>query len=555
MSEPRDPLVHPFNVDISKITVPERFTFPFYYTPHPLAKIAAQELQDYLELQFHERHNFGLGAHEDLMVIGKMFGVLVVRDTEGQLGHLWAFSGKLAEKNDWPYFVPPIYDTLNPDAHYKQMERILNQYNEEIDRLEHAQEWKTLQQKLHDTILERDNSLSALKVLITKNKAERQQIRQLTPNADIEEQLSFQSKQEQIKLKHLKKEWQEKIEALEKEVEAGREKIIALKDKRKNLSHQTQQFIFQQYNFLNANGIHRNVLDIFAEKDMLPPSGAGECAMPKLLQYAYTHQLQPIAMAEFWWGQSPPSEVRQHKHFYPSCRSKCEPILGHMLQGITVEHNPMLDVQDLSHAIEKIYEDDYLIAINKPPEMLSVPGKNPMAISVWDVMKEQYPYATGPLLVHRLDMSTSGIILVAKNKEVHENLQAQFIKRTVKKRYVALLQGKLLHKQGRIELPIRVDLDNRPRQLVCYEYGKKAITEYEVIQELDDYTKVYFYPITGRTHQLRVHAAHHQGLNAPIVGDDLYGEVANRLHLHAQHLTFKHPITKEIISLECPETF
>jgi len=226
-----------------------------------------------------------------------------------------------------------------------------------------------------------------------------------------------------------------------------------------------------------------------------------------------------------------------------------------MLQGITVEHNPMLDVQDLSHAIEKIYEDDYLIAINKPPEMLSVPGKNPMAISVWDVMKEQYPYATGPLLVHRLDMSTSGIILVAKDKEVHENLQAQFIKRTVKKRYVALLQGKLLHKQGRIELPIRVDLDNRPRQLVCYEYGKKAITEYEVIQELDDHTKVYFYPITGRTHQLRVHAAHHQGLNAPIVGDDLYGVVANRLHLHAQHLTFKHPITKEIISLECPETF
>lgn len=548
-------LVHSFKSPINEIEIPEKFTFPFCYTPHPLSLLAAKELQDYLENEFSEKHNFGLGEHEDILPIGKMFGVLVVKTKTGSIGHLWAFSGKLADKNFHSHFVPPIYDTLNPKEHYKKMERILIQYCSDILSMENDPDYIFLKDALKKSEDEKAFGLHFIKEEIKLNKKIRAEIRNNSTDNEAISKLSNESITEQIFLKVFKKRHDEKIDAIKSALLPYEQAILSLKDKRKELSNATQKFIFDQYNFLNSNGDSKNVLDIFSHTTQLPPSGAGECAMPKLLQFAYQNELIPITMAEFWWGQSPPSEVRVHKEFYPSCRSKCEPILGFMLEGISVEDNPMLQTKDLSHQVSILYEDDYLLVVNKPHEMLSVPGKNADAISLYEVLKEKYPHATGPLLVHRLDMSTSGIVLVAKNKEVHENLQSQFIKRTVKKRYAAILNGKINSQKGKIELPIRVDLDNRPRQLVCYEYGKMSVTEYETIWVKNNMTKVHFYPITGRTHQLRLHSAHHSGLNVPILGDDLYGKTDIRLHLHANQLTFVHPVTKTELKIDSEEPF
>jgi tRNA pseudouridine32 synthase/23S rRNA pseudouridine746 synthase len=306
---------------------------------------------------------------------------------------------------------------------------------------------------------------------------------------------------------------------------------------------------------LNALGESKNVVDVFAEIGaILPPAGAGECAAPKLLHYAYTNGFKPICMAEFWWGASPKSEVRQHKNFYPACRGKCEPILGHMLRGLDVEDNPMLVNPAEDKEMEIVFEDDYLVVVNKPAEFLSVPGKT-ISDSVLTRLKERYPNATGPLLVHRLDMSTSGILVAAKTERVHKHLQSQFIRRKVKKRYVALLDGVVAATEGIIDLPLRVDLDNRPHQLVCYEHGKSARTEFRVVRIEGGRTRIHFFPITGRTHQLRVHAAHSLGLNTPILGDDLYGTRAERLHLHAEFIEFTHPISKELINFTIPPVF
>jgi tRNA pseudouridine32 synthase/23S rRNA pseudouridine746 synthase len=272
------------------------------------------------------------------------------------------------------------------------------------------------------------------------------------------------------------------------------------------------------------------------------------------LHYAFQNQLKPIAMAEFWWGQSPKSEVRKHKQFYPACTGKCQPILAHMLEGIPLEDNPFTINHAESKVLEIVYEDDFLAVVNKPTELLSVPGKQ-VTDSVYSRVKLLYPKATGPLVVHRLDMSTSGLLLIAKSTSVHKKLQSQFIKRHIKKQYIALLDGLINEERGRIELPLRPDFHNLPNQLVCFAFGKSAQTDWEVINRTEHHTLIRFYPITGRTHQLRVHAAHPSGLNTPIVGDDLYGTKANRLHLHAESITFQHPMTKEEMTVTVEAAF
>jgi tRNA pseudouridine32 synthase / 23S rRNA pseudouridine746 synthase len=295
--------------------------------------------------------------------------------------------------------------------------------------------------------------------------------------------------------------------------------------------------------------------DIFKPtREGRPIAGSGECAAPKLFQYAFQHDLHPIALAEFWWGESPKTEVRIHGHYYPACRGKCEPILGFMLQGLAVEENPMLKNPAENKDLEVVWEDAHIVVINKPAEFLSVPGKL-VTDSVYERMRMRYPEATGPLIVHRLDMSTSGLLLVAKTAEVHKELQRQFIQREIKKRYVALLEGEVLEDRGTVELPLRVDLENRPRQLVCYEYGKPAVTIWKVLERKDGRTRIHFFPITGRTHQLRVHAAHVDGLHAPIVGDDLYGQTSHRLHLHAEWIQFRHPISGKDMTMKVEAGF
>ena len=346
--------------------------------------------------------------------------------------------------------------------------------------------------------------------------------------------------------------WDAKIEVAQNKLNQITDQLEALKEKRRNQSAALQEKLFENYSFLNIDGKEKNLRDIFG--GIQAPAGSGECAAPKLLQYAFLHHLNPITMAEFWWGASPKSAIRKHKNFYPACRGKCHPILGHMLEGIETDPNPMLENTALNKEFDIVYEDEVVLIINKPHEFLSVPGKN-VTDSVAHRLRKKYPDATGPLVVHRLDMSTSGLMLVAKNKEVHKYLQYQFIKKIVKKRYVALLEGELKEDKGTIDLPLRVDLDDRPRQLVCYEHGKAARTHWEVIERKDGKTRVHFFPITGRTHQLRVHAAHQLGLNTPILGDDLYGVMEERLHLHAERIEFTHPTTKEKMSFEVAADF
>jgi tRNA pseudouridine32 synthase/23S rRNA pseudouridine746 synthase len=561
MFKTEDVCFHPMQSNITE-DLPKQFTYPFYYQPNPLCIEAANEVKFYLTSQRDFEHNFGLDDRKKGLKIGKMFGVMIVQTEEGELGYISAFSGKLADSNDLKGFVPPIYDTLNKDGFYKRGESYTNLLNQKIERLELSPELKQLNTQLEEVTL---TTAKILDVFKKKSKLEKQQRKQKRIDAEgtlsvseketLFENLKHQSIQTNLKLKYLKLDCENGIKIAVKALAELQEPVEVLKLERKTLSAHLQKQIHEQYCFLNANGQSKDLIDIFKSTDLgQPPAAAGECAAPKLFQYAYKHNLKPIAMAEFWWGTSPNSEVRRHGEFYPSCRGKCEPILGHMMQGLDVESNPIEIAGTFKGDIEIIYEDDFLLVLNKPNEFLSVPGKT-IKDSVLTRMQNYLPDAKGPLLLHRLDMSTSGLLLVAKNERTHKNLQKQFINRTIKKRYVALLDGVLDSMEGCIDLPLRVDLNNRPRQLVCYEHGKSAKTNYKVVAIENQKTRIHFYPISGRTHQLRVHAAHHKGLNIPIVGDDLYGTVGNRLHLHAEMLSFEHPVKRELIHVTCEAPF
>lgn len=433
--------LHPLDSDIP---LPERFTYPFCYEPHPLCLLAAEEVKRELS-----RMN---------LTEGKMFGVLVV---EG--GFLAAYSGLLEGRNDWDYFVPPVFDAQQPDGYFKQKER-------EISLTSH-----------------------------------------LSPLTS------------------------------------------------KKMSQDLQLWLFHQYRFLNARGETKDLVEVWQDyhssprirqKFPLPPGGTGDCCAPKLLQYAYQHHLKPVCMAEFWWGESPKSEIRHHEQFYPACRGKCKPVLTWMLQGLDVDPNP--EEAGFPHLTpEIVYEDEVIAVLNKPAGMLSAPGKtDDYSVATW--AQERWSNA---MIVHRLDMGTSGLIIVAKTKEAYLALQEQFVKRTVKKRYIALLEGTVKESKGRITLPLRFDPVNRPRQIVDYKKGKSAVTEYEVLETIGSKTLIALSPHTGRTHQLRMHCAHPDGLGCPIVGDELYGQKAERLCLHCDQITFAHPMTGERMHFELPRPF
>lgn len=552
----------PFKADVSNIPLPAKFTFPFYYEPHPLCEIAAQELQEFIQAQEHWTHNFGLNPNMSGMVIGKMFGVLVVQHKNGKLGYLAAFSGKLDGINHHKGFVPPIFDMLTIDGFFRKEEEVLNALNRQIEELENDPKLAKLNTELQAEKALAQTKIKALKSEQKTAKQARKKCRLEAKNAldeaayeTLENQLIKESLTDKFILKDTTKYWKERINQIERKVQAKQDIILAKRTERKTRSAILQQKLFDQYHFLNINGERKSLVDIFEPTTLTkPPAGAGECAAPKLLQYAFNHQLKPIAMSEFWWGASPKSEVRKHGNFYPACRGKCEPILGYMLIGMKVDENPMLQNPALGKELEIVFEDEYMAIVNKPAEFLSVPGKN-IQDSVTTRMQQRYPNASGPLVVHRLDMSTSGLMLIAKTTAVHKKLQQQFINRSIKKRYVALLDGVIPDQKGTINLPLRVDLENRPHQLVCYEHGKAAQTEWEVVQREDQRTRIFFYPITGRTHQLRVHAAHSLGLNIPIVGDDLYGKRDKHLHLHAESITFKHPKSNELMTIQVDPNF
>ena len=536
-------MLHRFTTSITDIPLPERFTYPFCYTPHPLCILAAKEVQSYLTRQT---------AWKDELRQGKMFGVLIVQTEHGETGYLAAFSGILAGKNLHPFFVPPVYDLLQPQGFFKIEEENISSINRNIRQLENDKAYAALSAELARTIQSAEDILATAKAQLKEAKTAREQRRKEKElNAQEEAELIRESQFQKAEYKRLERSWKARITTLQTQTEDWERRISALKSERKTRSAALQQKLFEQFGMLNYRGELKNLCEIFGQTvHKTPPAGAGECAAPKLLQQAYLHGWKPIAMAEFWWGDSPKTEIRHHGHYYPACKGKCEPILQHMLQGLQVEENPMLKrMQVPSKNLEIVYEDPWLSVINKPAGILSVPGKED-AVSVYSLMREQYPEADGPLTVHRLDMATSGLMLIAKTKRVHQNLQAQFKNRLVRKRYVALLEGVVPKDKGTVDLPLCLNPLDRPRQMVHTEHGKPAITDYQVLERLDGKrTRIAFYPRTGRTHQLRIHAAHPLGLHCPIIGDELYGEKADRLYLHAEYLEFTHPITGETVRI------
>lgn len=554
--------LHFFGEDVSSISKPSKFTFPFYYEPHSLAKKAAEELQAYLKSQNDFKHNFGIGQKEEGLEIGKMFGVLVVQTESGKLGYLAAFSGKLAGHNDHSHFVPPIFNMLTENSFFLKEEQEINEINEELQQREENAPYKNLKSEYLLIKEQSEKAISAFREEMRKRKKERKKKREAAVSSLTSdkynlllEELSNESIKSKFDLRDLTERWDNELSIVKSELNKYENKINQLREKRAKKSAQLQQKLFDHYIFLNQYGEEKSLSPIFENTHtQKPPAGSGECAAPKLLQFAFKHGLKPITMAEFWWGASPSSEIRKHKHYYPACLGKCKPILGHMLKGIEMDENPMLDNPGINKPLEIVFEDDQIIIVNKPAEVLSVPGIN-IDDSVYTRIKKAYPDTTGPLLVHRLDMSTSGLLVIAKDIESHKYIQRQFIKRTIEKRYTALLDGYIKKSDGIIDLPLILDVDDRPRQMVSYENGKSSRTKWEVVERRKGYTRIHFFPVTGRTHQLRVHASHPKGLNTPIIGDDLYGKKADRLHLHAAYISFLHPKTRIKVSFESEAPF
>lgn len=542
-------IVHHLNTDIQP---PHQFTFPFCYEPHPLCRLAAAEV---------EHHIVESGVWQGETSCGKMFGVLVVRYELGvrnyelgvrscELGFIAAYSGLLAGRNDWAYFVPPVFDAQQPDGHFKVTERSISDINREIDCIRHSDEYKRVKAEEAALRQKAADRIAAMKQHIASAKAERDRRRSdaqagLVHISEAETAaMTRESQTLKADLRRLKQRLDMELSAAHALTFQYDERIAALRQRRRSMSDELQRWLFMQYRMLNARGEERNLIDIFSTTTHgIPPAGAGDCCAPKLLQYAYSHGLQPVCMAEFWWGESPRQEIRHHLSYYPACHSKCLPILTHMLQGLDVEPNPL--TATASEELKIVYEDDAICVVDKPAGMLSVPGKDNVE-SVESIMRQRWhQYDGNPIMVHRLDRDTSGLMVVARTLEAYHSLQQQFACRTAAKRYEAVLDGVPALQQGTISLPLMPDITDRPRQRVDMEHGKPSVTTYRVVSTQNHRTLVWLFPHTGRTHQLRVHCAHPLGLATPILGDPLYGRgtAAPRMYLNAAELEITHPVT------------
>ena len=604
-------MLHTLNVSIPS---PRQFTYPFCYDVDPLAEAASLELQRYI-------------ADADLMSTekgcGKMFGVLVVEyeDEEGALqrGFLAAYSGLLGGRNDWPYFVPPVFDAQQPDGHFKRTEREISAINREIAAIEHDPEYLQSVAQHEQTKKRLQAEVDAFKAEVDAAKARRDARRKSGEPLSEEEQAEMIRESQFMKAELRRR--RKAMEQAESTLNTQHSTFLkSLQRKRKQMSDELQRWLFSAYRMLNAKGEERDLIDIFREyTHAMPPAGAGDCCAPKLLQYAYLHHLRPVCMAEFWWGESPASEIRHHLHYYPACRSKCLPILTHMLKGLDVAPNPLAKKR---HTAEPrvLYADEHIMVVDKPAGMLSVPGKAESVKSEFsdsaNISVEEYfanlqlptnsQFTTEQFTIgeadnsklktqnskflkaaHRLDMDTSGLLVLARTEQAYVELQRQFASRETMKRYEAVLSGvptqnsKLKTQNSStqpsgcleaISLPLIADINDRPRQRVDMEHGKPALTLYNIVEvravdantavayttkKVDKgRTLVHLYPKTGRTHQLRVHCAHPLGLACPILGDPLYGtERADRMYLHAAELTFRHPVTGETMHFLLPSGF
>ena len=604
-------MLHTLNVSIPS---PRQFTYPFCYDVDPLAEAASLELQRYI-------------ADADLMSTekgcGKMFGVLVVEyeDESGALqrGFLAAYSGLLGGRNDWPYFVPPVFDAQQPDGHFKRTEREISAINSEIAAIEHDPEYLQSVEQHEQTKKRLQAEVDAFKAEVDAAKVRRDARRKSGEPLSEEEQAEMIRESQFMKAELRRR--RKAMEQANSTLHIPHSTFLkSLQRKRKQMSDELQRWLFSAYRMLNAKGEERDLIDIFREyTHAMPPAGAGDCCAPKLLQYAYLHHLRPVCMAEFWWGESPASEIRHHLHYYPACRSTCLPLLTHMLEGLDVAQSPLAQKR---HTAEPrvLYADEYIMVVDKPAGMLSVPGKAESVRSEFsdsaNISVEEYfanlqlptnsQFTTEQFTIgeadnsklkiqnskflkaaHRLDMDTSGLLVLARTEQAYVELQRQFASRETVKRYEAVLSGvptqnsKLKTQNSStqpsgcleaISLPLIADINDRPRQRVDMEHGKPALTLYNIVEvravdantavayttkKVDKgRTLIHLYPKTGRTHQLRVHCAHPLGLACPILGDPLYGiERADRMYLHAAELTFRHPVTGETMHFLSPSGF
>lgn len=537
---------HSFSSDVSSVVLPASFTFPFNYIPHPLCIVAKEEVYAFIEADESLRKAFDSG---------KMIGVLVVQCGD-LLGYLVAYSGNLVCNGYETYFVPAIYNLLDENEFFKKEERNISKINAQIAEFENNSGFVELKNRLETTKNEAKERLAQEKISLKNNKAKRDELRATNLTQEEKDLLVAESQFQKAEFKRLSNLYKERIERLECELDSYTDKVRLLREERKKRSVVLQNKIFRKFRILSSQGEERDLTEIFSHTaQRIPPSGAGECAAPRLLQYAFKNGYKPIAMAEFWWGTSPKGEIRIHGQYYPACIGKCRPILEHQLKGMNVEEDPMLSYGKMHFSLPIVYEDEWLMVVNKPAGMLSVRGK--LAIdSVEDrVAKLIVRDDCQPQVVHRLDMQTSGLLMIAKDKDTHKVMQRMFKERKVKKRYLAIVCRDDIAEEGEISLPLSPDYNNRPRQMVDFDRGKSAVTKFKVARRKDGKALVYFYPQTGRTHQIRIHAAHPLGLNAPILGDELYGQKSNRLYLHAEVLEFVHPHTGKEIRIECAADF
>ncbi len=535
-----------------KVSLPKKLNNPFYHKVPEIAKIASAALSKRMKLLSFESKK------------GKMFGVLVVKTKDNKLGYLAAFSGKPPNKEKLAFFVPPVYEGYYQNEWIQHQEKSIAALTQNIKDIEEDQRFKNHLEGHRMLYAVQKEHLLNLKIDVKLRKRKRKQLRkealELLSEKSYEALMQKHSKQsyfDQWYVKDIKEKWKKRLQNNQATFKTQLDELRSFKKERKKLSQALQKYLFEQFVFINQNKEEKNLPTLFKEQKIIQsPSGVGECATPRLLQYAFKKGYEPIAITEFWLGPSPPSEIRQEGHFYSACNGRCGVILPHMLSATEVDQKSMYDVLNPISTFEILYEDEHLIAINKPHNVLSVPGKkHHKSVLVW--LQEKYPKATGPLLLHRLDMSTSGILLAAKSKEIHKAVQILFAERQIEKYYIAELESSFssFTDQGEINLPICPDYLDRPRQMVSPTRGKDSKTLWKRLQPDQSKCHVIFKPITGRTHQLRVHAAHQKGLNAPIVGDELYGKSKDRLYLHASQLSFVHPVTKELVTIISPPPF
>ncbi len=537
---------------------------PFDYVPDARCDEAFRRLVDNLEFLKRSDRPEDLNFIRELET-GKMLGVLIATDGEGHDRTLYAFSGQLGNGGfHYDGFVGPVFDYLHPDGYFKRKEADISLQNVEISKYE-EETVSVLQRDYEHQKKKGEAEISEFRSQCRRSKAERD-ARRKAGDADETELTAMirQSQFEKAELHRIKRRVAEDLEPLAERLKQAHSCLAVLKEKRRSDSEALQKWLFARFKLLNARWESKSLSEIFSGTSLrIPPSGAGECCAPKLLQAAYLREWHPKAIAEYWYGKPKRGEVRVHGMHYPACRGKCLPVLCWMLQGLDVK--PPLDTERLAGeaGIPKIiYENQWFCVVEKPSGMLSVPGKG-AAVSLQQWLDDKYGAGLSVKMAHRLDQDTSGVIIATFGEEPFRIMQALFATRQIRKTYIADLDGDYqmrgIPSHGRIELPLAPDWLDRPRQVVDIKSGKPALTEYEFTDVSEGRTRVKFCPHTGRTHQLRVHAASEMGLDMPIAGDRLYGRRAvgsgERLHLHACRIEFTFPLDGLHYIFESPAPF